>query len=115
MFHNTHIIASSCWVYHLLVFTKVTNIYFHQLWLAPVARNIQDYLFTLRQKSKWQDRSACDKIRKKINFTLYCFFEMCIHFYPNILVNSNKTTIPLTVGAYIALDIYLNASCLGII
>ena len=29
--------------YHLLVFTKATDIHIRELWLAPVARDIQDY------------------------------------------------------------------------
>ena len=31
-------------------------------------------------------------------FTLYCFFENQVHFYPIILVKT-KTTVPLRVGA----------------
>ena len=31
-------------------------------------------------------------------FTLVCFFENKVHFYPIILVNT-KTTLPLRVGA----------------
>ena len=41
--------------------------------------------------------SALAKNRKK--FTLYCYFENKVHFYPNILVNT-KTTISLWVGAW---------------
>ena len=32
--------------------------------------------------------------KTEVRFTLYCFFENKIHFYPIILVNT-KTTIPL--------------------
>ena len=37
--------------------------------------------------------SARAKNRKKL-YTVYCFFENKVHFYPILLVNT-KTTIPL--------------------
>ena len=54
--------------------------------------------------------SESAKNRKK--FTLYCFFKNKMHFCP-ILVNTKTTSPPQ--GRCLALDIYLDASCLGCI
>ena len=71
-------------------YSQLIDIHFRELWLAPVTRDIQDIVdFGAEVK---MTGSAHAKNRKK--FTLYCFLENKVHFYPIMLVNTKTTTPP---------------------
>ena len=92
--------------YPILVFTKSVDSNFRAFWLVPVTKiSLDIHCFANREKNGASFRESFGRRNCGYNLIKTAFF------YPSNLVNT-KTTIPH--GWWRAVDIYLNASRLGI-